>query len=218
MARPDSSKEFGVADNDSGNILDDLVAKAKDLGEQVKEFAEDAFDNVKEFASDTVEKGQHAFEDIKDRLDGDDDTPAADPAGDGVDPIGDPADPAGDPVDPAGTPDDPSAADTVSSAHDVPVSDSVEDAADELSTSAEVGSLDDAEARGSSGEADPSPESLPGDDAGDLNTSYGGDVGESGVNDFGSTVQPVDSFGDTEASALDAPPEGPDADTSKPLS
>lgn len=203
MARPDSSKEFGVADNDSGNILDDLVAKAKDLGEQVKEFAEDAFDNVKEFASDTVEKGQHAFEDIKDRLDGDDDTPAADPAGD--------------PVDPAGTPDDPSAADTVSSAHDVPVSDSVEDAADELSTSAEVGSLDDAEARGSSGEADPSPESLPGDDAGDLNTSYGGDVGESGVNDFGSTVQPVDSFGDTEASALDAPPEGPDADTSKPL-
>lgn len=204
MARPDSSKEFGVADNDSGNILDDLVAKAKDLGEQVKEFAEDAFDNVKEFASDTVEKGQHAFEDIKDRLDGDDDTPAADPAGD--------------PVDPAGTPDDPSAADTVSSAHDVPVSDSVEDAADELSTSAEVGSLDDAEARGSSGEADPSPESLPGDDAGDLNTSYGGDVGESGVNDFGSTDQPVDSFGDTEASALDAPPEGPDADTSKPLS
>lgn len=193
-----------MADNDSGNILDDLVAKAKDLGEQVKEFAEDAFDNVKEFASDTVEKGQHAFEDIKDRLDGDDDTPAADPAGD--------------PVDPAGTPDDPSAADTVSSAHDVPVSDSVEDAADELSTSAEVGSLDDAEARGSSGEADPSPESLPGDDAGDLNTSYGGDVGESGVNDFGSTDQPVDSFGDTEASALDAPPEGPDADTSKPLS
>jgi len=43
-----------VADDnpsDSSNLLDDIVAKAKEVGEQVREFAEDAFDNVKEFAS-----------------------------------------------------------------------------------------------------------------------------------------------------------------------
>ncbi|MFT4296317.1 MAG: hypothetical protein QM582_12985 [Micropruina sp.] len=76
-----------------GNFLDDLAAKAKEVGEQVKEFAEDAFDNVKEFASDAgdnikdlaadagdnlkgfaddaKEKGQQAFEGLKDKLDGD---------------------------------------------------------------------------------------------------------------------------------------------------
>ena len=44
-----------MTQSEGGNFLDDLVAKAKDLGEHVKEFAEDAFDNVKEFASDAGE-------------------------------------------------------------------------------------------------------------------------------------------------------------------
>lgn len=91
-----------MADTDGGGFLNDLVAKAKEVGEQVKEFAEDAFDNVKEFTGDAVEKGQEVFEGIKDKFDGDDAGDAVQDAGDAVkDAAGDVADAADDAKDAA---------------------------------------------------------------------------------------------------------------------
>lgn len=57
-----------MADTDGGNFLDDLVAKAKDLGEHVKEFAEDAFDNVKDFAADAGENIKEFTSDAGDNI------------------------------------------------------------------------------------------------------------------------------------------------------
>jgi len=177
-----------VADTEGGNFLDDLKAKAKEVGEQVREFAEDAFDNVKDTFDGDDEKAASASSPTEPTAPPAPAEPVADPSGDGV------------------------------SVHDAPVTDSVRDAADELADSQHSGPGDDAAAaRGSSGEADPSDRPLPGEDSGDLRPATD-QVGDSGVNDFGDSERPVESFADTEASALDAPPEGPDAQTSKPLS
>ena len=53
-----------------GKFIDDLVTKAKDVGEHVREFAEDAFDHAKDFASGAGENikefATHAGGNIKD--------------------------------------------------------------------------------------------------------------------------------------------------------
>ncbi len=60
----DNVKEAGVA---AGGNLKDFAA---DAGGNLKDFATDAGGNLKGFASDAVGRGQHAFETIKQRLEG----------------------------------------------------------------------------------------------------------------------------------------------------
>lgn len=48
----------------SGGLLDDLMAKAKEVGESIKEFTGEAATKVKDVTEDVVEKAKDVTEDV----------------------------------------------------------------------------------------------------------------------------------------------------------